>query len=205
MREHMRLLSNSKPSSGVGRTFEAMRRAQQAQHVAAAFIRPRASSLSGSSAAATGLAASFVPDALETNPIAAGSEVLNSADSMTVTSARAAEAAHATTAVWHVVDLDLSAVIGQRGAAAVLLQALATTRRLHGWMPEPPADASFRRCVCALGDALADQPPQACAAGTLFLESTFQELLSSLVGAALTTELLRRAWALRHALVESLP
>ena len=103
------------------------------------------------------------------------------------------------TAAWRAVDRDLSAVVGRRGTAAVLRRALVLTRRTHGWLPEPADDASLDQCVEALTLALSGRRPDESGAGLDALESTFHDLLSSLLGAALATQLLRVAWAARRA------
>lgn len=98
-------------------------------------------------------------------------------------------------AVWRAVDRDLSTLIGRRGTEAVLRRALALTRRTHGWLPEPPDDAGLDTCVDALARTLDGRSPDESGAVLDALEATFHDLLSSLVGAALATQLLRAAWA----------
>ena len=153
-------------------------------------------------------AASFVVDAHETGTIATATNVATGDDAAAAKSAHAASAARqaqGTIARWRAVDHDVSAVIGHRGTAAVLRRALTTTRRAHGWMPAPAEDASFDACVRALSDALAGQAPEASGAGRLSLEAAFRDLLASLVGGALTTQLLRAAWIADCTRIESVP
>lgn len=114
-------------------------------------------------------------------------------------------AVDATLVLWRAADLDVSAVIGHRGTAAVLRRALVIMRRTHGWMPEPPDDADFDACVRNLCDAFAGQAPEERASGQRLLEATFHDLLASLVGAALTTQLLRAAWIQRQARIDTAP
>ena len=108
-------------------------------------------------------------------------------------------------ALWRAVDLDVSAVIGQRGTAAVLRRALVVVRRTHGWMCEPSDDTDFDACVRSVSDAFASRPPDERASGQHALEQAFHELLASLVGAALAAQLLRAAWAGRQAGIEAVP
>jgi len=102
-------------------------------------------------------------------------------------------------ALWRAVDLDLSPIIGRRGTAALFQRALFLTWRTHDWMPEQSGEASFDACLEALTKTLAGRQPEEAVAARRALESTFHDLLSSLVGAALTTQLLRAAWAHRAA------
>ncbi len=100
-------------------------------------------------------------------------------------------------ALWRAVDLDVSAVIGRRGTAAVLRRALVVVRRTHGWMSEPPDDDDFDACLHALIDVLASQAPEERVSGQHALEFAFHDLLASLVGGVLAAQLLRTAWFVR--------
>lgn len=111
--------------------------------------------------------------------------------------------AQGTIALWRAVDLDVSALIGQRGTAAVLRRALVIVRRTHGWMFEPSDDTDFDACVHTLSDALASRAPEERASGQRALETAFHDLLASLVGAALAAQLLRAAWSQRQSRVEA--
>jgi hypothetical protein len=102
--------------------------------------------------------------------------------------------ARGTIALWRPVDLDVSAVIGHRGTAAVLRRALATVRRTHGWLPDPSDGASFDVCVKSLDDALEGRGKEEAAAGVLAVQMDFRSLLATLVGNALTGQLLGAAW-----------
>ncbi len=110
-----------------------------------------------------------------------------------------------TIALWRAVDLDVSAVIGQRGTTAVLRRAVVVARRTHEWMSEPADDVDFDACVRAVGDAFASQAPEQRASGRHTLEAAFHDLLASLVGAALAAQLLRAAWAERRARTDAVP
>jgi hypothetical protein len=99
---------------------------------------------------------------------------------------------------WRMVDVALSGVIGQRGAAAVLRRAMILTRRTHGWMPEPSDETGFGGCVRRLDEALASQATEESRTGQAALEAVFHDLIGSLVGGALATQLLRAAWIVRQ-------
>ena len=144
----------------------------------------------------------------ETGTIAATTD-RSTADAATAMRSASTESADSgvqdTIALWRAVDLDVSAVIGQRGTAAVLRRALFVMRRTHGWMSEPADDTDFDACVSTLSDALADQVPEERASGQHALEAAFHDLLASLVGAALAAQLLRAAWSERQTRIEAVP
>ena len=99
--------------------------------------------------------------------------------------------------LWRAAEQDLAPVIGQRGVAAVLGRTLCTARRTHAWLPDLPGEAAFEDCMQALAQAFSGQWAGEAATASRALEETFHGQLSSLVGAALTTELLRTAWCHR--------
>lgn len=103
------------------------------------------------------------------------------------------------TAYWRAVDLDLSPVIGRRGTAALFQRALFMTRRTHAWLPEQSGDVPFDAGLQVWAEALAGQAPDAADAARRALTATFHDLLASLIGAALTAQLLRAARAHRPA------
>ena len=113
---------------------------------------------------------------------------------------KSATSAVGSNAHWRTVDVALSGVIGQRGAAAVLRRAMILARRTHAWMPEPPDGRGFGGCVRQLGEALAGQVAAESRTGQATLEAIFHDLVGSLVGGALATRLLRAAWAARQTL-----
>lgn len=150
----------------------------------------------------------FVADGHDMGTIATATDISTSEDATAVLRANSASPGteiQAAIALWRAVDLDVSAVIGHRGTAAVLRRALTMARRTHGWMPEPVDDASLDACVFALSDALASQAPAVSGAANHALEGTFRDLLASLVGSTLTTQLLRAAWTARRPPIEPVP
>ena len=116
--------------------------------------------------------------------------------------ARAGSGAQGTIALWRAVDLDVSAVIGQRGTAAVLRRALVVMRRTHGWMSAPSDDTDFDACVHTLSHVLASRAPEERVSGQHALETAFHDLLASLVGAPLAAQLLRAGWSERRTRLE---
>ena len=102
------------------------------------------------------------------------------------------------TALWRTVGLDVSRMIGRRGCAAVMSRALITARRDHPWIPEPVGEASFDESLGRFAAASAKQQADECRRGNCALEAAFRGLLVSLVGPALTTQLLRSAWSGRN-------
>jgi len=141
--------------------------------------------------------------AQETPTIAAATDGSMVDDATTVRGAMADSGDQGTILLWRAVDLGVSAVIGSRGTAAVLRSALAVMRRTHGWMSKPSDDADFDACVHTLSHVLAGQAPEERASGQLALETAFRDLLASLVGAALASQLLRGAWSERRARLDT--
>ena len=148
-------------------------------------------------------AASFVSEAHGMGTITTATDDSTAAQGSTTASAD--PSMHATIALWRAVDLEVSAVIGPRGSAAVLRRTLVMTRRTHGWMHEPSDEAGFEACVLALGEALAGQASEESVAGRLALEAAFRDLLSSLVGGALATQLLRASRESLQPRIERVP
>ena len=100
-------------------------------------------------------------------------------------------------ALWRAVDGDLSPVIGRRGTLALHRRATSLVRRSLAWLPEPTEQDSLEDCLVQLCSVLATRSVDETHSATLALESEFHDLLASLIGASLTTLLLRSAWALR--------
>ena len=115
------------------------------------------------------------------------------------------ELRHGTIAPWRAIGPGVSALIGHRGSVAVLRRALAVARRTHGWLPEPPVDCGFDACVESLGDALGDRCAGEVGEGGLAVQVAFRGLLASLVGAALTEQLLGAVGTVRPAQGDSMP
>jgi len=108
--------------------------------------------------------------------------------------ANAEQLAHAIVAVWRDIDLALNPIIGHRGVAALYNRSLRLAAAAHPWLTNGHADALAAIDVTALRADLLQQPAaEAAAAGTALFHS-FEQLLGSLVGPALTAQLLQSVW-----------
>jgi len=108
--------------------------------------------------------------------------------------ASAEQLADAVVAVWRDIDLALHPIIGHRGVAALYNRSLRLTVAAHPGLAGDHPDALAALDVTALRAALVQQTAtEAAAAGTALFRS-FEQLLASLVGPALTVQLLRPVW-----------
>lgn len=96
-------------------------------------------------------------------------------------------------ALWRAADLDLSPVVGRRGALAILRRALASNQAAFGWLYVPDELQDFHAAIGPLCASFADRAPDEAQAAACALWSTFRDLLSSLVGEALAEQVLRSA------------
>ncbi len=96
---------------------------------------------------------------------------------------------------WQGIDAVLSPIIGQRGLALLYKRSLHITGRAHLWLADlHEGSHQATMDLAALEAVFAQQSSaEAAAAGGVLLQ-TFHELLSSLIGAALTERLLRPVW-----------
>lgn len=112
-------------------------------------------------------------------------------------------------ATWRSIDAVLSPIIGQRGVAALYKRSLYLSRGDHPWLvvaaedtpPQPDDFATLHR-------ALAKQTSVNAAAANGALLTTFSDLLTSLIGTALTERLLQSVWSHSssgHAVQENTP
>jgi hypothetical protein len=102
-------------------------------------------------------------------------------------------------ALWRAVEGDLSPVLGRRATLALHRRALFLTRVHIAWLPDPTDQDSLQDCLTQLAQTLATRSAVDADAAALALEQAFHDLLASLIGAGLTTQLLRSAWSLRSA------
>lgn len=102
--------------------------------------------------------------------------------------------ADAAVSTWQAIDAALAPVIGSKGVAALYGRSLYLVRERHPWLAVANAGAGSEMDMGLLGAALAKQENSiaARAAGDQ-LEAVY-ELLHSLIGPALTEQLLRAAW-----------
>jgi hypothetical protein len=99
-------------------------------------------------------------------------------------------------AMWTDIEAALQPVFGRRGVAALFKRTLHRTAASYLWLE--PAKAGDDEAPFVLADLqalFAAQPPaQSTAAGSL-LFTNFRELLTSLIGAQLSEQLLKPAWS----------
>ncbi len=107
--------------------------------------------------------------------------------------ADAAEIGEAVVATWHAVTSALAPVLGQGGVAALYGRCLHLIGDRHPWLSAIHARTTPPD-LAVLREALALQTAAIAAAGGAALMQTLQELLASLIGPALTDELLRDVW-----------
>jgi hypothetical protein len=108
--------------------------------------------------------------------------------------ANAEQLADAIVAVWRDIDLALHPIIGHRGVAALYNRSLRLAAATHPWLTLDHPDALAAIDVAALrADLLQHTAVEAAAAGTALFRS-FEQLLASLVGPALTAQLLQSVW-----------
>ncbi|WP_345294149.1 hypothetical protein [Luteimonas vadosa] len=98
--------------------------------------------------------------------------------------------ADAVVAAWHEIDGALRPVLGQRGVAALYGRCVYVVATRHPWIEELRDGASTQIDFAALTSVLAGQPAGQAAAGGSELLQTLYELLASLLGPALTEQLL---------------
>ncbi|MDQ3205691.1 MAG: hypothetical protein M3Q40_04145 [Pseudomonadota bacterium] len=109
--------------------------------------------------------------------------------------ASALQVAEALVATWQEIDLALRPILGQRGVASLYRRTVHLVAPMHPWLgglregDGPDMDlAALKALISQQGNA------DAAAAGDVLLQ-TFQKLLASLIGPALTGQLLRPVWA----------
>jgi hypothetical protein len=111
------------------------------------------------------------------------------------TSADASQAAHAISVLWHEIDQALHPVIGRRGVAALFSRSLALSAVTHPWLALGHLGAPVALDTTALNASALQQSAADAVAGGNAMFQSFQALLASLVGAALTDRLLSPVWA----------
>lgn len=111
-------------------------------------------------------------------------------------------------ATWRSIDAVLSPIIGQRGVAALYKRSLYLSRGAHPWLAVAAEDVLQPDGFATLHTALAKQTSVNAAAANGALLTTFSDLLTSLIGAALTERLLQSVWShpsSGHAVQENTP
>ena len=92
-------------------------------------------------------------------------------------------------ALWERLAVELSSIIGQNGFDTLYARSIHVARTRHPWLEEG-ADTGFER----LKAGLEGQAPAAADAASIDLLTTFTDTLVQLIGAPLTTAILRSAW-----------
>ena len=100
----------------------------------------------------------------------------------------------AAVAKWCGIDAALSPIIGQRAVAALYNRSLHLIRADYPWLRTQYDDELESREFTALKTALSQQPPSTAVAAHVALLKTFNDLLTSLIGASLTERLLHPVW-----------
>ena len=100
----------------------------------------------------------------------------------------------AAVAKWCGIDAALSPIIGQRAVAALYNRSLHLIRADYPWLRTQYDDELESREFTALKTALSQQPPSTAVAAHVALLKTFNDLLTSLIGASLTERLLQPVW-----------
>ncbi|GAB3346700.1 hypothetical protein [Lysobacter tyrosinilyticus] len=109
--------------------------------------------------------------------------------------ANAAQIADAIVSAWQEIEAVLSPIVGQRGVAMLFKRSLYLIGPDHPWLAGMHEGVPTAVDLAALKSVFAQQnSTDAAAAGSAFL-LTFHDLLASLVGPALTEQLLRPVWA----------
>lgn len=99
-------------------------------------------------------------------------------------------------AMWTDIEAALQPVFGRRGVAALFKRTLHRNAARHVWLE--PAKPAGDDAVCRLADLqalfAAQTPVRASEAGNMLFDN-FRELLTSLIGAQLSEQLLKAAWS----------
>jgi hypothetical protein len=103
----------------------------------------------------------------------------------------AIQTADAAVSIWEEIAAALHSVIGRRGVAAMYDRSVSLTTRLHPWIADARGAAKSLVDLAALQAIVAQQDNSTAAAGTAELLQTFYAVLASLIGSALSDELLR--------------
>jgi hypothetical protein len=103
----------------------------------------------------------------------------------------ASQTADAAVSMWEEMVAALHSVIGRQGVAAMYDRSVSLTTRVHPWMAGARGGAKSLVDLAALQAIVAQQDDRTAAAGTAELLQTFYDVLISLIGSALSDELLR--------------
>ena len=105
-----------------------------------------------------------------------------------------ARIAAAAISTWQAIDAALAPVIGGKGVAALYCRSLYLVRARHPWLASGDEAAGSVMDLDQLAAAMGRQDSFAAAAGAGDQLESLYDLLRSLIGPALTGQLLRSAW-----------
>jgi hypothetical protein len=108
--------------------------------------------------------------------------------------ADATQIADAMVSTWQEIAAALGPIIGRGGVAALYKRSLYLTGPAHPWLAGAQEGVPTPMDFAALKSVFAQQSSATAAAGGRALLQTFYDLLASLVGPALTGQLLRSVW-----------
>jgi len=126
---------------------------------------------------------------------AASQELQHITATVTRAGTDAASIADALVATYAQIEIALAPIIGSRGVAALSKRSIYVAGQTHPWLLGPHVDPQSAVDLTALRYAIAAQDDAEAAAGGGFLLQTFHEVLTRLIGASLTEQLLRSVWA----------
>jgi hypothetical protein len=104
-----------------------------------------------------------------------------------------ARIAAAAVRLWSGVDEGLAPILGQRGVTALYQRSLSIARTRFSWLPHGAGELRGGE-LRTLQTALLAQPPALAAAASGALLKIFSDLLTNLIGEALTERLLGSVW-----------
>jgi hypothetical protein len=102
----------------------------------------------------------------------------------------AVQIADATIAVWHDIATALKSIIGLQGVAALYDRSVTLTARAHSWLVPQRLNDDHSVNLDALQSVISRQTPEEATAGSSELLQTFYDVLVSLIGSALSEQLL---------------
>lgn len=108
--------------------------------------------------------------------------------------AEAAHIADAIVSLWQQINVALSPIMGQGSVAVLYVRSLHIIRAAHPWLEATHEEIHKPMDLVSLRGVLAQRTSTEAATAGGALVQTFYELLASLIGPALTEQLLRAVW-----------
>lgn len=109
--------------------------------------------------------------------------------------ADARQIADAVVSIWQQINVALSPIIGQGSVAVLYMRSVHIINSTHPWLESEHGELHTPMDLVALRARLVQQSNVEAATTGGALLRTFYELLASLIGPALTEQLLRSVWA----------